>query len=288
VLARLPAIVRFFVQLAIAVVAAILIWTVILMLFEEQFIYFPSKYPEGMYHEAERLRFLEDCWFTAEDGVKLHAWFAKSDSALATLVMAHGNAGNLSHRLPVIRALRDAGFNVLMFDYRGYGRSDGRPNEVGIYRDGRAAFDYAVRRADVDSTRVIVWGTSLGGAVAVDVALQRPIAGLILESTFPSARDVARVAYPFLPAQFFLRTKLDSFSKIPRLSVPILFMHGSEDSIIPLSLGRKLYEAASQPKEFYLIPGADHNDTFWVGGKEYLERVRRFAQSVVQADTMQQ
>lgn len=268
---------RFTRQILIAAIAAIVFWMLLLMLFEERFIFFPSSYPDGYYEEARSLPFLEDCWFMTEDGVKLHGWFARRDSAIATLVISHGNAGNLSHRLPIIKTFRDLGFNVFMYDYRGYGRSEGSPTEEGVYRDGRAAFDYVIRRSDVDSTNVILFGTSLGGAVAVDVALDRPAAGMILESTFSSARDVARVAYPFLPAQFLLRSKFDSAEKIRSIRIPLLFLHGDQDSIIPISLGRKLFEAANEPKTFHVVSGADHNDIFWVGGRAYLEQIRNFA-----------
>jgi len=277
---KTQSVLRFFKQFLIAALAAVAFWTVLLMLFEEKFIFFPSDYPDGYYDDAKSVPNLEDCWFTAEDGVKLHAWFARSDSAHATLLMAHGNAGNLAHRLPIIKALRDAGFNVLMFDYRGYGRSEGSPTEDGVYRDGRAAFDYLSQRTDVDSSSIILFGTSLGGAVAVDVATHRPAAGLILEATFSNAKDVARIAYPFLPAQFILRSEFDSEEKIRSIRIPTLFIHGGEDNIIPVALGRKLYAAANEPKSFYLIPGADHNDTFWVGGAEYLQTIRSFARSL--------
>jgi fermentation-respiration switch protein FrsA (DUF1100 family) len=270
-------IVRFARQTLLAAVAAIFFWTLLLMLFEDRFIFFPSSYPDGSYEEARSLPYLEDCWFMTEDGVKLHGWFAKADRAIATLVMSHGNAGNLSHRLPMIKTFRDLGFNVFMYDYRGYGRSEGTPNEEGVYRDGRAACDYVMKRTDVDSANVILFGTSLGGAVAVDVALVRPVAGMILESTFSSAKDVARVAYPLLPIQFVLRSKFDSVEKIRSIRIPSLFLHGDQDDIIPISLGRKLFEAANEPKTFHVVSGADHNDIFWVGGRAYLEQIRNFA-----------
>jgi hypothetical protein len=127
---------------------------------------------------------------------------------------------------------------------------------------------------------IILWGTSLGGAVAIDVALQRSPAGLILESTFSSAKDVAKTAYPFLPVYLTLRTKLNSIEKISQLRIPLLMMHGDQDSVIPLSLGKKLFAAANEPKEFYLIQGADHNDTYFVGGNEYLQKVQNFASQV--------
>lgn len=266
-------------SVVIAAAAAILIWTIVLMIFEEKFIYFPHRFPQGPYEQARSIPGLRDCWITTEDSVKIHAWFVPGDSATCTLVIAHGNAGNISHRYLLLRSLQRHGFNVLMFDYRGYGRSDGSPSEEGIYKDGRAAFDFAVSLPEVRRDRLFLWGTSLGGAVAVDVATQRQAAGLILESTFSSAADVARAAYPFLPVQFFMHTKFNSIEKIRTLNIPILVIHGSQDSIVPLSLGRKLFHAAHEPKDFYEIPQADHNDTFFIGGEEYFSRIKSFVSS---------
>jgi len=267
-------------SLVIAAASALLIWTIVLMIFEEKFIYFPQKYPRGAYEQAHSIPGLRDCWITTEDSVKIHAWFATAESAKATLVVSHGNAGNISHRYLLLRSLQRHGFNVLMYDYRGYGRSEGTPTEEGIYKDGLAAYDYAVSLPEVKPGRVILWGTSLGGAVAIDVATHRHAAGLILESTFSSAKDVARVVYPFLPVQFFMHTKLNSIEKIKTLEVPVLVIHGAHDSIVPIGLGRKLFNAANEPKDFYEIPNADHNDTFFMGGDEYFSRVDRFVASI--------
>lgn len=264
-------------QILVAVAATIIMWTVVAMIFENNFIFFPSKYPEGTYGEAHTIPNLAQCWMTTDDGVKIHGWFAPADSAIATLVVAHGNGGNISHRIDFMRRLQRMRLNVLMFDYRGYGRSEGSPDEEGVYSDGRAAFDYALQVPGVDPQKIILWGTSLGGAVAVDVALHRPAAGLILESTFSSAKDVAAFAYPYLPVQFTLRTKFNSVDKISKINIPLFQMHGDRDRVIALELGKKLFEAARDPKEFYIIEGADHNDTYIVGGQAYLENVRAFA-----------
>jgi len=258
-------------QIAIAVVASIVIWTIVAMIFESRFIFFPSKYPEGIYEDARITPRI-----STEDGVKIHGWFAQADSAIGTLVISHGNAGNISHRIDFIRRVQRTGFNVLMFDYRGYGKSEGSPNEAGVYSDGRAAFDHALGLPGVDPRKIILWGTSLGGAVAVDVALHRPAAGLILESTFSSAKDVARLSYPYLPVQFTLRAQFNSIDKISGIRIPLLQMHGNKDRIIAFELGKKLFEAANEPKEFYTIEGADHNNTYIIGGQAYLERVRSF------------
>jgi fermentation-respiration switch protein FrsA (DUF1100 family) len=267
-------------SLLIAAVSALIFWTIVLMIFEEKFIYFPQKYPRGAYDQAPSIPNLRDCWIETEDNVTIHAWFAPAESAKATLVVSHGNAGNISHRYLLLRSLQRHGFNVLMYDYRGYGRSEGTPSEDGIYKDGLAAYDYAVSLPEVNPERVFLWGTSLGGAVAIDVATHRQAAGLILESTFTSAKDVARVVYPFLPVQFFMQTKLNSIEKIRTLTIPILLIHGVHDSIIPIGLGRKLFNAANEPKDFYEISNADHNDTFFMGGDDYFARVDRFAASI--------
>ncbi len=264
-------------KILVAAIAAIGVWTLILMIFENQFIFFPSKYPDGIYQNSHTIPNIRDCWIKTEDGIMLHGWFAPADSPVATLIMSHGNAGNLSHRLYLVRALQRRDFNVLIYDYRGYGRSEGSPDEAGIYSDGRAAFDYALTQPDIDPHRIILWGSSLGGAVAVDVATQRPAAGMILEATFSSAKDVARIAYPFLPVHFFLKTRLNSVEKIKGVRIPLLMLHGNRDSIIPIGLGRKLYDAADGSKEFYTIEGADHNDTWLVGGEAYFDAIRRFS-----------
>ena len=272
-------------RLLIASIAAVLFWTIALMIFENQFIYFPEKYPKGPYDQARSIPGLRECWITTPDGIKIHAWFAPAESARATLVISHGNAGNISHRYLLLRSLQKHRYHVLMYDYRGYGRSEGTPSEDGIYIDGRAAFDYVLTLPGVDSAQTFLWGTSLGGAVAVDVAIHRPVAGVILESTFTSAKDVARVFYPFLPVQYFLQTKLNSIDKIRTLHVPVLVVHGSHDTIIPVGFGRQLFQAANEPKEFYEISGADHDDTFFVGGEEYFDRIDRFVVSALPASS---
>jgi hypothetical protein len=260
----------------IAAIVSVVFWTLILMIFEERFIFFPAVYPAGPYEAEQRALHAEDHWFKAEDSVQLHGWFLRSPDSLGTILYFHGNAGNLSHRGEILRRLRATGFNVFIFDYRGYGRSEGSPDEEGVYADGRAAVQYLKGLKGVDPQRLFFLGSSLGGAVAVDAATTHPPAGIILESTFSSARDVAASAYPFLPAQFLLRTRFDSESKIRGLQVPLLFFHGTDDSVIPYRLGRKLFDAANSPKQFVDIPGADHNDLFFVGGSGYLEQIRTF------------
>lgn len=264
-------------MLIVAVAATSVLGMIVLMIFEDKFVFFPEKFPRGAYDQARSIRGLRDCWVTTEDGVKLHGWFAPAEGANATLILSHGNGGNISHQYLLMRSLQRHKFNVLMYDYRGYGKSEGTPTEAGIYKDSHAFFDYALSLPEVDSQKIIVWGTSLGGAVAIELATQRHAAGLILESTFTSMRDEAGIVYPYFPVGPFLRNKFNSVDRIKTLSIPILVIHGSHDSIVPLQLGRDLFAAANEPKEFYEIPGADHNDTFFVGGEEYFRRIEQFA-----------
>lgn len=272
-------------MIGIAVAAALIFWTIALMLFEDKFIYFPEKYPRGAYDQARSIPNLRDCWVTTEDGVRLHGWFAPAESAKATLVLSHGNGGNISHRYLLMRSLLRYRFNVLMYDYRGYGRSEGTPSEDGIYNDGRAFFDYVLALPEVKSPSIFLWGTSLGGAVATDVAIHRPAAGLILESTFTSGRDVARLLYPFLPVGPFMHSRFNTIEKLKTLHLPLLVMHGSLDEILPVGLGRQLFAEANDPKQYYEIAGARHNDTFFVGGEEYFNRIDQFVETTLSRET---
>lgn len=221
----------------------------------------------------------EDVTLRAEDGVRIHGWFVPAAAATrppVTLLFLHGNAGNISHRVDNVRRLHDQGLQVFILDYRGYGRSEGTPNEEGLYRDARAAFAHLRARGDVDPGRVAVFGRSLGGAVAVDLCTSADCYRLILESTFTSMPEMARVVLPILPVGRLLPERFDSLEKIPRLRAPLLQFHGTWDEIIPFRLGRKLFASAPEPKAFVAIEGAGHNDTYEVGGRPYFERIRRF------------
>ena len=223
----------------------------------------------------------EELYLPAEDGVRLHAFFLQgpSDSSRAILFL-HGNAGNASHRLPNAAALRDLGAHVLLIDYRGYGLSEGRPSERGVYADARAGLAHLIEIRKIPEARVVLFGRSLGGAVAVDLAQDRPLGGVILESTFTSLHDMARRAVGPL-ATLVARSGFESAAKISRVRAPLLFFHGNRDSIVPYELGMRLYEAAPEPKAFETIEGADHNDTLVVGGRAYFERIGRFLDEVV-------
>lgn len=225
---------------------------------DEMLLFHPSRYPQGDW-SPRGLKY-EDVWFNAADGTRLHGWYCPAAKPRAVVLFAHGNAGNLSHRAALLRTLcNDLRLTVLIFDYRGYGRSEGTASVEGVLQDARAAHAALVRRASVPETRVVLMGRSLGGAVVVQLAAETPPRGLILQSTFSSLKDVAAHHYPAL-AWLVPADKLNSVKRIAGYKGPLLQSHGDADRTILFALGRKLFEAAREPKRFVTIPGGDHND----------------------------
>lgn len=254
--------------------------TVALVVFEKAFIYFPSRTLELTPRELG-LAF-EDVTLVAEDGVRLHAWYLPVKGSRLTILMTHGNGGNISFRLDRTLFFQSRlRADVFLLSYRGYGRSEGNPDEEGTYRDARAAYAFLATERGVPSERLVLFGESLGAAVALDLALLRPCRALILESPFTSIRDMARTALPFLPVGPFLRTRYDNLAKVGRLRVPLLILHGDRDRVVPFAQGRRLFEAAPEPKRFFRIAGADHNDTYVTGGEAYWRAVAEFLEAVL-------
>jgi len=224
----------------------------------------------------------EDVRILTEDGVRIHAFFLPSPGATRAILFLHGNAGNASHRLPNAVELMRLGSHVLLLDYRGYGLSEGTPGEAGVYADARAGLAHLVENIGIPESRTVVFGRSLGGAVAVDLVQDREIAGLILESTFPSVGAMAGHLFGG-PFARLARGRFDAEKKIASLRAPLLFFHGDRDEIVDFELGRRLFRAAPEPKSFETLRGAGHNDTVEVGGRPYFERIRRFLDEVAPA-----
>jgi fermentation-respiration switch protein FrsA (DUF1100 family) len=224
------------------------------------------------------LESLERQLMETPDGVRVHGIYAGTDGAFADLLFFHGNAGDLYDRLDNVSVLVALGLNVLIMDYRGYGKSDGKPSEGALYEDGLLAYRYLTEERGVDPARLVIFGRSLGGAVAIELGTQQPAAALVAESSFTSAQDLAKLHYSFLPGMLVgsMTHKFDSISKVPQLRAPVLFIHGDSDTIVPARMGRRLYEAAAEPKEWYEVRGADHNDMLMVGGAEYFRRFADF------------
>ena len=244
------------------------------------FVYHPDSWQDKDWRAASGLP-LEDIWFSSADGTKLFGWYAEQGATSGVVLWCHGNAGNIINRLENLRALYRTGLSVFIFDYRGYGRSQGAPSEEGLYQDAIGAYDYLTRTRMIRSERIVIFGRSLGASVAAELASHKPAAGLILESCFPSIEAVAKFHYGGLPVHWLLGAEFRLIDRLPQLSLPKLIIHGDQDDIIPLELGQQVFEAAKPPKSFYVIKGADHNNTYHVGGEPYFERVASFVQSAV-------
>lgn len=242
---------------------------------EHRYIYFPERQLVAT-PELFDLPY-EDVTFPAADGVPLHGWYIPGEHGSPLVLFCHGNAGNISHRLDNLRLFRRLGVSVFIFDYRGYGRSAGRASESGTYDDARGALAWLAQRG-WEPSRMLYFGRSLGAAVAVQLALETPPAGLVLESPFPSVAAMGWHHSPllYLLLGWALDARYDSLEKIDRIRVPLLVFQGERDTIVPEKMARRLFARANEPKTFHLIPRAGHNDTYEAGGAAYWDTWRRF------------
>jgi pimeloyl-ACP methyl ester carboxylesterase len=223
---------------------------------ESRFLFFPTAAADDWSEPDD----FQKCDLTFSAGsTAVHAWWCPRDGATGAVLYCHGNGGNLSHRLRVYRALQTAhNVSVLAFDYPGYGKSGGRPSEAGCYAAAQAAFDWLTTTAGVAAERVILFGESLGGGVAVELATRRPCRALVLFSTFTSLPDVAKNRIPFLPAQTLMSNRFESVRKLAAIRRPVFIAHGDADRLIPLHLAEAMYAAANEPKALHVDPGRGH------------------------------
>lgn len=260
---------RALIAAAIIFASVYLIVVALMMFAEESLIFFPDRRPLARWD----LPHVERAHFEAADGTKLHGWFFPHAEPRAVVLFACGNAGNISYRgerlADFCQRQRVA---LLAFDYRGYGLSEGRPNERGVLMDARAARKWLAERAAVAEQDVVLLGESLGGGVMVDLAAQDGARGLILERTFTSLPDVAAVHFPFVPVRLLMRNRLDSINKIAKYHGPLLVCHGAIDEIIPYELGRRLFAAANEPKCFVDLGRVGHNDVLPPAWDEAVDR----------------
>jgi fermentation-respiration switch protein FrsA (DUF1100 family) len=245
-------------------------------------LYFPMPL-SGVTPAVAGLAF-EDMSFRAEDGVELHGWWIpaarqRAGRPAVHLLLCHGNAGSIENRLIHARSLVDAGVDVLLFDYRGYGRSQGRPSEAGTYLDARAARQALLARTGIDPGRIFYLGESLGGGVALELALAHPPRGLVLQSTFTSIREMARFHYPFVP-QTLVPDAYPNLARVRDLRAPLLVLHGDADDIVPLAAGQALHAAAPEPKTLLLLRGLGHNDLVSGAGAEYGRMISEWARGL--------
>ena len=252
----------------------------VMWVLQRRLIYFPSQIVPDV---ASVLPGVEEVTFSTEDGLTLTAWWvpAAGEANGGTVVVFNGNAGNRADRTPLAQALAERGYGVLLVDYRGYGANPGRPTEDGLLADGSAAVAYLETRPDVDPDRLVYFGESLGAAVAIGLAEQRPPAALVLRSPFTSLPDIGSVHSPVLPLSVLLWDRYPNLERIRGIEVPVLVVAGSADSIVPVSQSQRLYEAAAHPKGLVMIEGADHNDFELTAGNQLVAEVAAFLDETI-------
>ena len=248
-------------------------FVLLIYIFQSHFIFFPEKNLNQ--NPTDVGLDFEDVNFTSSDGVKLHGWFISVKNSIGVLLFCHGNAGNISHRLESIQTFTRLGLNVFIFDYRGYGQSQGKMTESGSYLDVTAAWNYLIKTKNLDPQNMVIFGRSLGGSIATWLAQNNNQAALIIESTFTSTRDMAVKHYPFLPVRLLLKFDFQTINYIQKVKSPILIIHSENDEIVPISQGQKLFVTAKEPKEFLKIQGG-HNDGFFVSEPEYSQKLNLF------------
>ncbi len=237
------------------------------MIFEDRLIYFPAKEELGRAPG-------EDVFLTTSDGVRIHGWYLVHPDAKVSLLFFHGNAGHLGDRRGYLDDLRKLPANVLAIDYRGYGRSEGTPNEAGLYQDANAAYEWLSARTPPE--RIVVLGKSLGAGPGCEIASTRNVGGLIVQSAFTNAPDMSRLVMPYFPARWFLRTKYDNLAKVRRIGCPKLFIHARSDEIVPFSMAERLFEAAAEPKQNAWFERGGHNGLMDANEPAYFDILRRF------------
>jgi fermentation-respiration switch protein FrsA (DUF1100 family) len=260
---------------SLAVVAAVLalIWTM-----QRRLMYFPIGDVPAPGEIG--LSDVEPVTFETTDGLRLNGWFVATSGPLprVTVLVFNGNAGNRAHRAPLAAAFQHHGFQVLLVDYRGFGGNPGTPTENGLAADSRAAQAYLAGRPDVDASRMVYFGESLGTAVAIDLAVEHPPAAIVLRSPFTAMADVGQFHYPFLPVRLLLRDRFAAIDQIRRIRVPLLVIAGGRDQIVPIENSRRLYDAAVAPKTLLVLPNADHNDDELLAGEEMIRAIVHFLQ----------
>ena len=243
--------------------------------FQSRLVYFPNIVGTFEDTPADIGLAYEEIRFTAADGVQLHGWYVPVASERAVVLFLHGNAGNITHRLDSIALFHRLGLSVFIFDYRGYGQSEGSTTEQGTYVDAEAAWSYLIDERKIAPQRIVLFGRSLGASIATWLASRKTAAALITESAFTSAPDLAAKYYWFLPVRALSRFSYDTKSYIEQVTCPVLVIHSAEDEIIPFEHGKRLFASAAEPKRFLELHGG-HNDAFFISQAVYTEAIDAF------------
>ncbi|MCB2182513.1 MAG: alpha/beta hydrolase [Desulfobulbaceae bacterium] len=244
-----------------------------LLIKQSRFIYYPDR---TLFSTPKEIGLkYESITFSASDGVQLSAWLVPAEPSMGIVLFCHGNAGNISHRLETIEIINRLGYSIFIFDYRGYGMSEGTPSEEGTYRDVEAAWNYLLKHQKVEPSEIILFGRSLGGAIASWLAARTTPKACILESCFSSVCDMAASLYPFLPTRLLCRFSYNTLENSGKISAPLLVIHSPDDDVVPFSHGREIFNHANEPKTFLQISG-NHNNGFLVTGKRYENGLNNF------------
>jgi len=235
----------------------------VLYFMQSRFLYEPVR--EVPYSPGELGLAFEKVVFRTDDGLKLAGWFVPANGGQFTVLFCHGNGGNMAHRLDSVNIFQELGVNCFIFDYRGYGTSQGRPSEEGTYLDAAAAYKWLTERKKISAENIIIFGRSLGGSIATNLAAGVKAKGLVVESTFTSYVDIGKKFYPYMPVQWFARFSYKTIDYISRVRCPVMVVHSRNDEVVPFEFGLRLYETANEPKEFVEIFGS-HNDGFLYSG----------------------
>ncbi|MDP6539247.1 MAG: alpha/beta hydrolase [Planctomycetota bacterium] len=248
---------------------------------QRRMVYFPGGPPAADPGDVGQA--FEEHYFEASDGVRLHGWWIPADPGAGAVLLCHGNGGNIAGRLHIASALHEMGLAVFLFDYRGYGNSEGAPDEEGTYLDAVAAWERVTGPLGVAAERLILQGESLGGAVAVELAGRRAAAGLVVESSFTSLADIGAAAYPWLPVRALARIRYGTIDKLGALDLPILLLHSPADEIVPFSHSERLLAAAGGDARLWRTSGG-HNDGGFTRRAEDLETVREFYEACLEGE----
>jgi len=267
---------RLLLNISILAVAVYCGLVLLLYIFQRNLLYYPStKNPKPSDYGISEMSLVE---IITSDGLKLDAWFRAAEEGKQTILYLHGNAGHLGHRSIKVKKYLDAGFGLLLLGYRGYGGNSGKPSEKKLYIDGRAALHFLIKY-QVPLSKTIIYGESLGTGVAVEIARNLQINCLVLEAPFSSMTDVATHHFFYLPTRFLLKDHYNSIGKINEIIAPIFFVHGEMDTVVPWEFGKRLYDAAPQPKELLLIENANHNNLYEFGASnaiiKFIERINK-------------
>jgi fermentation-respiration switch protein FrsA (DUF1100 family) len=252
---------RVIINLLMAAAVAYALIMLFVFLYQPRLVYFPQVERELTATPRAAGLDYEDVTLTTADNVKLHGWWVPTRNARGTVLLMHGNAGNISHRLGYLTMFNRLGYSVLLFDYRGYGKSGGHPDEEGTYRDAEAAWLHLTANRNVAARDIVMVAESLGGGVATWLALKYPPRALVLASTFRSVPDLGAQIYPWLPVRLLARITYDNLARIARVDAPVLIAHSRDDDVIPFAHGEALFAAAREPKQMLVLAGG-HNDGF--------------------------